>query len=105
MDVICALTFGTRRYDELSNRPDPSSSRQFCPDYTIATPGYDFREGQLTFVLLSEPPAFVLRPAMSLFCQQHCKQSSDSRIASLQTSRRPRPDGVAANLRPATTPP
>jgi len=54
MDVICALTFGTRRYDELSNRPDPSSSRQFCPDYIIATPGYDFREGQ--------PPSVGLRP-------------------------------------------
>jgi hypothetical protein len=26
--------------------PDPSSPRQFCPDCIIATPGYDFREGQ-----------------------------------------------------------
>jgi hypothetical protein len=36
----------TRRYDDLSNDPDPSSPRQFCPDYIIATPGYDFQEGQ-----------------------------------------------------------
>jgi transposase InsO family protein len=34
------------RYDDLSNDPDPSSPRQFCPDYIIATPGYDFQEGQ-----------------------------------------------------------
>jgi hypothetical protein len=32
------------RYDDLSNDPDPSSPRQFCPDYIIATPGYDFQE-------------------------------------------------------------
>jgi hypothetical protein len=38
----------TRRYDDLSNDPDPSSPRQFCPDYIIATPGYDFQEGQVT---------------------------------------------------------
>jgi hypothetical protein len=28
------------------NEPDPSSRRQFCLDYIIATPGYDFQEGQ-----------------------------------------------------------
>jgi hypothetical protein len=27
--------------------PDPSSPRQFCPDCIIATPGYDFQEGQV----------------------------------------------------------
>src|SRR3974390_1455398 len=57
MDVICALTFGTRRYDELSNRPDPSSSRQFCPDYIIATLGYDLREGQVSLAGLSGHPS------------------------------------------------
>jgi hypothetical protein len=31
---------------ELSSDPDPSSPRQFCPDYIIATRGYDFQEGQ-----------------------------------------------------------
>jgi hypothetical protein len=36
----------TRRYDELSNDPDRSSPGQFYPDYIIATPGYDFQEGQ-----------------------------------------------------------
>jgi hypothetical protein len=36
----------TRRYDEQFNKPAPSSPRQFFPDYIIATPGYDFQEGQ-----------------------------------------------------------
>jgi hypothetical protein len=36
----------TRRSDALFNDPGPSSPRQFCPDCIIATPGYDFQEGQ-----------------------------------------------------------
>src|SRR3974377_581806 len=52
----------TRRYDELSNRPDPSSSRQFCPDYIIATSGYDFREGQGAFTAMSAAWAATLTP-------------------------------------------
>jgi hypothetical protein len=43
----------TRRYDELFNDPDPSSPRQFCPDYIIATPGYDFQEGQGADVVMT----------------------------------------------------
>ncbi|HEY2456527.1 MAG TPA: hypothetical protein VGI13_04440, partial [Candidatus Acidoferrum sp.] len=35
----------TRRYDEPSNDPGPLSPHQFYPDCTIATRGYDFREG------------------------------------------------------------
>ena len=34
------------RYDALSNDAETSSQRLFCPDCIIATPGYDFREGQ-----------------------------------------------------------
>ena len=37
----------TRRYGDLSNDPDPSSPRQFCPGCLIATREYDFREGHL----------------------------------------------------------
>ncbi len=36
----------THRYDALSNDAETSSQRLFCPDCIIATPGYDFREGQ-----------------------------------------------------------
>src|SRR5262249_44670167 len=37
----------TRRDDALSNGAEGSSPRRFCPDCIIATPGYDFREGQV----------------------------------------------------------
>jgi hypothetical protein len=36
----------TRRYDGPSNELGPLSSHQSCSDCIIATPGYDFREGQ-----------------------------------------------------------
>jgi hypothetical protein len=36
----------TPRYLGRFNDPELSSQRQFCPDCIIATPGYDFREGQ-----------------------------------------------------------
>src|SRR5260370_14824104 len=36
----------TRHYDEPPNDLRLSSSHQSCPDCIIATPGYDFREGQ-----------------------------------------------------------
>ncbi|MGB6707715.1 MAG: hypothetical protein WBE94_21705, partial [Pseudolabrys sp.] len=37
----------THRDDALSNDADGSSQRQFCADCIIATPGYDFQEGQV----------------------------------------------------------
>src|SRR5262245_60599471 len=37
----------THRDDALSNDTETSSQRQFCADCIIATPRYDFREGQL----------------------------------------------------------
>src|SRR5258708_38920097 len=35
-----------RRYGELSRGAERSSPLRFFPDWTIATRGYDFREGQ-----------------------------------------------------------
>src|SRR6516164_2490624 len=43
----------THRDHALSNDAEGSSQRRFCADCIIATPGYDFREGQpdlLSFV-------------------------------------------------------
>ena len=36
----------TRRYDALCNDAETSSQRLSCPDCIMATPGYDFQEGQ-----------------------------------------------------------
>ena len=36
-----------RRYGELSKDQEPLLPHQFCSDCIIATPGYDFREGQV----------------------------------------------------------
>jgi hypothetical protein len=41
------LSARTHRDDALSNDAETSSQRQFCADCIIATPGYDFREGQV----------------------------------------------------------
>jgi hypothetical protein len=38
----------THRYDAPSNDAETFSQRLFCPDCIIATPGYDFQEGQLS---------------------------------------------------------